>query len=74
MSRIKSMINTIQSAKEMISSSCNDEYNVGMYNGMEYALSVLEGRKPEYFVLTNEEEKTEQETKQRTVVTGVKRR
>lgn len=66
------VINNLYAAKNMLV-NCQDDYNIGMYNGMEYALSVLENRKPEYFVLVGEKEE-KQEEKKRTLITGIRRK
>lgn len=66
-------INNLYAAKEMLI-NCQDDYNTGMYNGIEYALSVLENRKPEYLVLVGEREAEQKEKKTRTVITGIRRK
>lgn len=66
------VIKNLYAAKDMLV-NCQDDYNIGMYNGMEYALSVLENRKPEYFVLVGENEE-KQEEKKRTLITGIRRK
>lgn len=68
----KTKIETIHSAKELLV-NCSDQYNTGMYNGMEYALSVIEGRKPEYFMPVCEMEKENEEVK-RTIKSGIRRK
>ena len=71
-------INEIRKLKEMqefLKAEMNSEYTVGQYNGIEYALSVLEQRKPEYAVIIKEPEVKEvQKEIGRTVASGIKRR
>lgn len=70
----KETLENIYSAKEMLV-NCQDEYNVGMYNGIEYVLATIEKREPDYFVSIGDKMEAEQEeTKQRTVASGIKRR
>lgn len=73
---INERIENIKAGQKMLV-NCQDEYNVGMYNGIEYALAILEGRDPRYFVAVGEKEVREDEKveqKQRTIITGMKRR
>lgn len=65
------MLSAVESTKQMLT-MYEDDYHVGMYNGIEYVLSTLEKRKPKYFVLVGGKETEEPE--QRTVGSGVKRR
>lgn len=71
-------INEIKKLKEtqaFLKAEMNSEYTVGQYNGIEYALSVLEQREPEYAVIVREPEVKEvQKEIGRTVASGIKRR
>lgn len=71
-------INEIKKLKEtqaFLKADLNNEYTVGQYNGIEYALSVLEQREPEYAVIIKEPEVKEvQKEIGRTVASGIKRR
>ena len=52
-----------------------NDYTVGLYNGLELALSVLEDREPEFKTIINEPKIIEtKEEAGRTVVSGVRRR
>lgn len=70
-------INEIRKLKEtqaFLKAEMNSEYTVGQYNGIEYALSVLEQRKPEYAVIIKEPEVKEvQKEIGRTVASGKRR-
>lgn len=35
----------------------HDEYSIGLYNGIEYTLSVIEGREPNYRTVEEEKER-----------------
>lgn len=52
----------------------NEQYNIGVYNGLEIALSVLEERKPQLFVMPELETKRESTPKGRTIHSGIIRR
>lgn len=66
----KDKLNVLYSAKNMLI-NCHDDYNVGMYNGIEYCISAIEGRKPEYFIAS--EENKEEQGQYRTLFSGIKR-
>lgn len=57
-----------------------DDYMVGLYDGLELALSILEERKPEYKTVVREpkvierEENKEEQKLGRTVASGIRRR
>jgi hypothetical protein len=44
----KSDIEILREMKDVQSHNLTDEYMIGLYNGIEYSLSILEGREPEY--------------------------
>mgnify|MGYP003424589021 FL=1 len=51
----------------------NDEYMIGVYNGIEIALAMLENREPIFKTVTKEPEVIEKkEQSGRTVVSGVR--
>ena len=51
----------------------NDEYMIGVYNGIEIALAMLENREPIFKTVTKEPEVIERkEQSGRTVVSGVR--
>lgn len=52
----------------------NEQYNIGVYNGLEIALSVLEERKPQLFIMPELETKQENKPKGRTIHSGIIRR
>lgn len=61
---------------DMQKQNITDDYNCGIYNGLELALAVLEEREPEFvFFDKKEETKQMEETKQkgRTVASGVRK-
>lgn len=75
----KKQIKTLLQAQE---TNITDDYTVGVYNGLELALAVLEDREPEFkfydkkpeiYDLSEEKEASE-EILGRTVKSGVKRR
>ena len=48
-----------------------DDYMVGLYNGLEMATAILEGREPEFLACVKEPEVVEQEEKKgRTIASG----
>lgn len=55
----------------------NDEYTLGVYNGLELALSVLENRKPEFKTIENETkiiEGNKERNSGRTIANGIIKR
>ena len=55
----------------------NDDYTLGIYNGLELALSVLENRKPEFKIIENEVkviEGNEERNSGRTIANGIIKR
>lgn len=53
-----------------------DDYMVGLYNGLEMATAILEGRQPEFLTCVKEPPVIEKEEEQtgRTIASGIKRR
>lgn len=53
-----------------------DDYMVGLYNGLEMATAILEGREPEFLTCVKEPQVIESEEEQtgRTVANGIRRR
>lgn len=53
-----------------------DDYMVGLYNGLEFALAIMESREPvfEAYVTREPEIKEVKEQKGRTLQSGIKRR
>lgn len=53
-----------------------DDYMVGLYNGLEMATAILEGREPEFLTCVKEPPVIESEEEQtgRTVANGIRRR
>ena len=73
--KIEEKTRKLKETQEFLKAEMNSEYTVGQYNGIEYALSVLEQRKPEYAVIVREPEVKEvQKEIGRTVASGIKRR
>lgn len=61
---------------DMQKQNITDEYSCGIYNGLELALAILEGREPEFvFAEKKEEPKQMEETEQkgRTVASGIRK-
>ena len=55
----------------------NDDYTLGIYNGLELALSVLENRKPEFKIIENEVKVikgNEERNSGRTIANGIIKR
>lgn len=53
-----------------------DDYMVGLYNGLEFAVAILENREPEFLDIVKEPPVIENEEEQtgRTVANGIRRR
>lgn len=74
--KIREDIETITRLKQIQESKVNvepdNQFNVGMYNGIEIALSVLEERKPKLFTIPQMEGMTKEESQRgRTVHSGI---
>lgn len=70
----KKQIKEIRDLQEQnIVNNENDEYMIGVYNGIEIALAMLENREPIFKTVTKEPEVIEKkEQSGRTVVSGVR--
>lgn len=70
----KKQIKEIRDLQEQnIVNNENDEYMIGVYNGIEIALAMLENREPIFKTVTKEPEVIERkEQSGRTVVSGVR--
>lgn len=74
--KIQEDIETITKLKQIQESKVNiepdNQFNVGTYNGIEIALSVLEERKPKLFTIPQMEGTTKEEPQRgRTVHSGI---
>lgn len=65
----------INRLKEMQKSQISDDYSCGIYNGLELASAVLDGREPEFAVFEHEPEVLEgkEEKLGRTAFSGVRK-
>lgn len=65
----------IERLKEMQRSQISDDYSCGLYNGLELASAVLEGREPVFEVFTHEPDIAEgkEEKIGRTAFSGVRK-
>lgn len=65
----------IERLKAMQKSQINDDYSCGIYNGLELASAVLDGREPEFAVFTHESDIVEgkEEKLGRTAFSGVRK-
>ena len=74
--KLQEDIETITKLKQIQESKVNvepdNQFNVGVYNGIEIALSVLEERKPKLFTIPQMESTTKEEPQRgRTVHSGI---
>ena len=70
-------VRTIKSNMQLIETNSTDEYMIGLYNGLELALSILENREPQFRTYDKKEIEILEEQKgevKRTIEHGVKRR
>lgn len=68
-------IKEIKRLKLVQEQKISDDYTVGIYNGLELALSVLEKREPDFKTFEKESEVIERENNNgRTVMSGIRRR
>lgn len=73
--KTKQNIETIKNLKNIQSQNMKDDYMLGIYNGLELALSVLEEREPNFKTLIREPVvREEKEQNGRTVANGTRRR
>lgn len=68
-------IKEIKRLKLVQEQKISDDYTLGIYNGLELALSVLEKREPDFKTFEKESEVIERENNNgRTIMSGVRRR
>lgn len=68
-------IKEIKRLKLVQEQKISDDYTVGVYNGLELALSVLEKREPDFKTFEKESEIIERENNNgRTIMSGIRRR
>lgn len=68
-------IKEIKRLKLVQEQKISDDYTVGIYNGLELALSVLEKREPDFKTFEKESEVIERENNNgRTIISGIRRR
>lgn len=68
-------IKEIKRLKLVQEQKISDDYTVGIYNGLELALSVLEKREPDFKTFEKESEVIEIENNNgRTIMSGIRRR
>lgn len=68
-------IKEIKRLKLVQEQKISDDYTVGIYNGLELALSVLEKREPDFKTFEKESEIIERENNNgRTIMSGIRRR
>ena len=68
-------IKEIKRLKLVQEQKISDDYTVGIYNGLELALSVLEKREPDFKTFVKESEIIERENNNgRTIMSGIRRR
>ena len=74
-SKTKEVKNIRDLQKQSLEKS-TDDYMVGLYNGLEMAIAILEGREPEFLTCVKESPVIENEEEQagRTVANGIRRR
>ena len=71
----KDKIKEIKRLKLIQEQKISDDYTVGIYNGLELALSVLEKREPDFKTFEKESEIIERENNNgRTIMSGIRRR
>lgn len=69
----KRKIKIIKNIKEEQKEHVIDDYTAGLYNGLEMAVSILEGSKAEFIFVQNETKVTEKEEEGtgRTIMSGI---
>lgn len=68
-------IKEIKRLKLVQEQKISDDYTLGIYNGLELALSVLEKREPDFKTFEKESEVIERENNNgRTMMSGIRRR
>ena len=79
MNTLKSKTKEVKNIRDLQKQSLEkstDDYMVGLYNGLEMATAILEGREPEFLTCVKEPPVIENEEEQtgRTVANGIRRR
>lgn len=79
MNTLKSKTKEVKNIRDLQKQSLEkstDGYMVGLYNGLEMATAILEGREPEFLTCVKEPPVIENEEEQtgRTVANGIRRR
>ena len=66
----------IRRIKQMQEQNITDEYTVGIYNGIEMCLAILENREPEFKTVEKETEikEAKEQENRRTIVSGIIRK
>lgn len=65
----------IRRIKQMQEQNITDEYTVGIYNGIEMCLAILENREPEFKTVEKKTEiKEAEEENRRTIASGIIRK
>lgn len=74
--KYKKKIKEANSLKELQSKKLEDDYMVGLYNGMELIIALMEGREPVFEDCISEPKviQGEEEKPRRTAFSGVRRR
>lgn len=68
-------IEQIEKMRQSQSINVKDDYSAGFYNGLELAMSILDGREPEYMTAINNPDVVDCEEKSgRTMASGVIKR
>lgn len=79
MNTLKNKTNEVKRIRDLQKQSLemsSDNYMVGLYNGLEFAVAIMEGRKPEFLACVGNPQvidKTDEQTG-RTIASGIKRR
>lgn len=63
--KMKDLVKDLKRNQQILMNS-HDEYSIGLYNGIEYTLSVIEDREPDYRTV-EEEKKDELKASKRTM-------
>lgn len=79
MNTLKNKTNEVKRIRDLQKQSietANDNYMVGLYNGLEFAVAIMEGRKPEFLACVGEPpivDNTEEQAG-RTIASGIRRK
>lgn len=69
-------VKRIRDLQEKSLETSQDDYMVGLYNGLELSLAILESREPEFLTCTTKEPEVienEEELTGRTIASGIRR-